>query len=198
MWTSSDGTDRRKVTDKVGRSRPMEASICEHTQLESYSWWNVKPVQFGADPIGYTIAWIQWGSIAYMWNGFNGVLVWCSDNRFTSFDAIYLSLPDVRIESPCISDHSLLSFELSLPRPPVQEIDIETRAWKGFDADRFRYDSVCHLEVMMQCRWMNCGACTTPHWRSSWTNTLQVGQPNVEVSHSRRIVWQAEYGCVDI
>ena len=33
MWTSSDGTDRRKVTDEVGRSRPMEASIYEHRQL---------------------------------------------------------------------------------------------------------------------------------------------------------------------
>ena len=49
-------------------------------------------------------------------------------------------MPAVSIESPCILDHSLLSFELPLPRPPVQEIDIETRAWKGFDADRFRDD----------------------------------------------------------
>jgi hypothetical protein len=39
-----------------------------------------------------------------------------------------------------MSDHSLLHFQLPLLRPPLQQIDIETRAWKNFDADKFRSD----------------------------------------------------------
>lgn len=38
------------------------------------------------------------------------------------------------------SDHSLVLFQLPLPRPPLQFVDVNTRAWKGFDADGFRDD----------------------------------------------------------
>ena len=34
----------------------------------------------------------------------------------------------------------LLRFQLSIPRPPLQYVDISTRSWKGFKADRFRDD----------------------------------------------------------
>ena len=38
------------------------------------------------------------------------------------------------------SDHSLVLFQLPLPRPALQHVDVSTRAWKTFDADRFRAD----------------------------------------------------------
>jgi len=37
-------------------------------------------------------------------------------------------------------DHSLVLFQLPLPRPPSQYVNVCTRAWKGFDRDRFRDD----------------------------------------------------------
>ena len=51
-----------------------------------------------------------------------------------------LSRPVVTVDLPRISDHSLIRIELSIPRPPLQFMDISTRAWKGFDSDRFRSD----------------------------------------------------------
>ena len=38
------------------------------------------------------------------------------------------------------SDHSLILFQLQLPRPPLRFVDVNTRAWKGFDADHFHDD----------------------------------------------------------
>ena len=38
------------------------------------------------------------------------------------------------------SDHSLILFQKPLPRPPLQLVSINTRAWKNFDAERFRGD----------------------------------------------------------
>ena len=38
------------------------------------------------------------------------------------------------------SDQSLVLFQLPLSRPPLRYVDVNTRAWKGFDADRFRLD----------------------------------------------------------
>jgi len=32
-----------------------------------------------------------------------------------------------------ISDHSLVRFQLSIQRPPLQFVDVSTRAWKSFD-----------------------------------------------------------------
>ena len=37
-----------------------------------------------------------------------------------------------------ISDHSLLVFQLQLPRPPVNFVNVSTRAWKSFNEDSFR------------------------------------------------------------
>ena len=39
-----------------------------------------------------------------------------------------------------LSDHSLVLFQLPLPRPPLRYVDVNTHTWKGFDADRFRLD----------------------------------------------------------
>ena len=38
------------------------------------------------------------------------------------------------------SDHSRVLFQLPLPRPALRHVDVSTRAWKTFDADRFRAD----------------------------------------------------------
>ena len=38
------------------------------------------------------------------------------------------------------SDHSLILFQLQLPHPPLRFVDVNTRAWKGFDADHFHDD----------------------------------------------------------
>ena len=38
------------------------------------------------------------------------------------------------------SDHSLVLFQLRLPRPPLRFVDVSTRAWKNFDSDKFRQD----------------------------------------------------------
>ena len=51
-----------------------------------------------------------------------------------------LSRPVVTVDLSRISDHSLIRIELSIPRPPLQFMDISTRAWKGCDSDRFRSD----------------------------------------------------------
>ena len=51
-----------------------------------------------------------------------------------------LASPSVTVDPPQLSDHSLLRFQLSIPRPPLQYVDISTRSWKGFNADRFRDD----------------------------------------------------------
>ena len=37
-----------------------------------------------------------------------------------------------------ISDQSFLVFQLQLPRPPVNFVNVSTRAWKSFDEDSFR------------------------------------------------------------
>ena len=37
-----------------------------------------------------------------------------------------------------ISDHSLLVLQLQLPRPPVNFVNVSTRAWKSFDEHSFR------------------------------------------------------------
>jgi len=50
-----------------------------------------------------------------------------------------LALPVVDVRpSDEYSDHSLVLFQLPLPRPPRRYVDVNTRVWKGFDADRFR------------------------------------------------------------
>ena len=51
-----------------------------------------------------------------------------------------LPRPVVTVDRPRISDHSLICIELSIPRPPLQFVDVSSRAWKGFDSDRFRSD----------------------------------------------------------
>jgi Reverse transcriptase (RNA-dependent DNA polymerase)/Endonuclease-reverse transcriptase len=52
-----------------------------------------------------------------------------------------LPLPVTEIR-PCdeFSDHSLVLFQLPLPRPPLRFVEVSTRAWKGFDEHRFRGD----------------------------------------------------------
>ena len=37
-------------------------------------------------------------------------------------------------------DHSLVLFQLPLPRPPLKFINFSTRAWRNFDTDKFRTD----------------------------------------------------------
>ena len=51
-----------------------------------------------------------------------------------------LSPPSITIGSPFLSDHSVVFFQLSLQIPPLEYVDIQTRAWKGFNADEFRRD----------------------------------------------------------
>ena len=51
-----------------------------------------------------------------------------------------LPRPVVTVDLPQISDHSLIRIELSIPRPPLQFVDVNSRAWKSFDSDRFRSD----------------------------------------------------------
>jgi len=52
-----------------------------------------------------------------------------------------LALPVVDVRpSDEYSDHSLVLFQLPLPRPPLRYVDVNTHTWKGFDADRFRLD----------------------------------------------------------
>ena len=54
-----------------------------------------------------------------------------------------LALPVVDVRpSDEYSDHSLVLFQLPLPRPLLRYryVDVNTRAWKGFDTDRFRLD----------------------------------------------------------
>lgn len=48
--------------------------------------------------------------------------------------------PAVVVDLPQVSDHSLVRFQLPIQRPPLQYVDVSTRAWKNFDADRFRAD----------------------------------------------------------
>ena len=51
-----------------------------------------------------------------------------------------LPIPTVSIDAYPISDHHLVSFHLPLQRPPIRAIDVSTRAWKKFDADKFKCD----------------------------------------------------------
>ena len=52
-----------------------------------------------------------------------------------------LPLPDdVVVHPPQVSDHSLICFSIPVKRPPLQYTDVATRAWKSFDADKFRDD----------------------------------------------------------
>jgi hypothetical protein len=48
--------------------------------------------------------------------------------------------PEVTIDLPQISDHSVVFFKVLLQPPPVRFIDVSTRAWRGFDSDTFRRD----------------------------------------------------------
>ena len=48
--------------------------------------------------------------------------------------------PVIKVDPPLISDHSVVSFELRLQRPPIRMIDVDTRSWKGFNEDKFRSD----------------------------------------------------------
>ena len=49
--------------------------------------------------------------------------------------------PRISVDPPDqLSDHSLTRFQLPIIRPPIRHIDISTRAWKGFDSDKFRDD----------------------------------------------------------
>ena len=48
--------------------------------------------------------------------------------------------PVVVVDPVEISDHSLVQFQLSIQRPPLQFVDVSTRAWKSFDTDCFRDD----------------------------------------------------------
>ena len=50
------------------------------------------------------------------------------------------SPPFIEVGSSFLSDHLAVFFELPLQRPPLQYIDVQTRAWRGFDADSFRDD----------------------------------------------------------
>ena len=51
--------------------------------------------------------------------------------------------PVIRVDPPKISDHSVVFADLLLQRPPIRLIDVDTRAWKNFDADKFRSDLLC-------------------------------------------------------
>ena len=51
-----------------------------------------------------------------------------------------MPLPVVIVDAHPISDHHLVSFQLPLQRPPIRSIDVSTRAWKKFDAEKFRLD----------------------------------------------------------
>ena len=52
-----------------------------------------------------------------------------------------LALPIVDVRpSDEFLDHSLVLFQLLLPQPPLRYVDVKTREWKGFDADRFQLD----------------------------------------------------------
>jgi hypothetical protein len=48
--------------------------------------------------------------------------------------------PAVVVDLPQVSDHSLVKFQLPIQCPPLQYVDVSTRAWKNFDAVRFRDD----------------------------------------------------------
>ena len=51
-----------------------------------------------------------------------------------------LPRPVVTVDLPRISDPSLIRIGLSIPCPPLQFIDVSSRAWKSFYFDRFRSD----------------------------------------------------------
>ena len=53
-----------------------------------------------------------------------------------------LPAPIIEVTPPGeISDHSLILFQLPLPRPPLHyNINVATRAWRGFNEDEFRTD----------------------------------------------------------
>ena len=48
--------------------------------------------------------------------------------------------PEISVEPPLISDHSVVNFLVPLQRPPPRMVDVSTRAWKGFDKENFRKD----------------------------------------------------------
>ena len=48
--------------------------------------------------------------------------------------------PSVTVDLPQVSDHSLVRFQIPIHRPPPQILNINTRAWKSFDTERFRED----------------------------------------------------------
>ena len=51
-----------------------------------------------------------------------------------------LPLPEISVEPPLISDHSVVNFLVPLQRPPLRMVDVSPRAWKGFDKENFRKD----------------------------------------------------------
>ena len=70
----------------------------------------------------------------------------CADSQRRSYSGRHitradLALPIVDVRpSDEYSDHSLVLFQLPLPRPLLRYVDVNTRMWKGFDADRFKLD----------------------------------------------------------
>ena len=47
---------------------------------------------------------------------------------------------DISVHAPWISDHSLVAFTLSLPKPVLSSKHITTRNWKSLDLDKFKLD----------------------------------------------------------
>ena len=63
-------------------------------------------------------------------------LGWTLDIAITRND---LPSPIINVELPGeISDHLFLVFQLQLPRPPVNFVNVSMRAWKSFNEDSFR------------------------------------------------------------
>ena len=48
--------------------------------------------------------------------------------------------PSVTVDLPQVSDHSLVRFQIPIRRPPPHIVNVSTRAWKGFDLNKFRTD----------------------------------------------------------
>ena len=48
--------------------------------------------------------------------------------------------PSVTVDLPQVSDHSLVRFQIPIHRPPPQILNVNRRAWKNFDTERFRVD----------------------------------------------------------
>ena len=68
-----------------------------------------------------------------------------------------LSVPIVTVDPCRLSDHHPLLFQLNLERPQVRLIDVDTRAWRGFNSEQFRNDLLASNLCLPPESYENCG-----------------------------------------